>query len=147
MRASGYGLTLLPGTGLDAISTAAHVTSALADGDEDAAYRFVIQRADDLAALHAAERVAASVAPPAPTGDARFDAFIAGIVETRLEAEATPPPSPPLGTPQRRKPGAHRRIANNAVGGTKPIAPPDLLALLVGAARIADPDLVEPNPL
>jgi len=104
VRASGYRLTVLPGTGLDAMSAAGHVTSALADGNEDRAYRFVIQLADDLEALHGAERVAACVAPAAPTGDARFDAFIAGVVETRLEAQALPHPVwlqsvEPLATP------------------------------------------------
>jgi hypothetical protein len=48
--------------------------------------------ADDLEGLHGAERVAACVARPAPSEDVRFDAFIAGVVETRLDAEALPHP-------------------------------------------------------
>jgi hypothetical protein len=92
VRASGFRLAVLPGTGLDAIGTADHVRAALVGSDEDRAYRFVIQLADDLERLHGAERVAACVAPPATSGDARFDAFIAGVVETRLDAEALPHP-------------------------------------------------------
>lgn len=92
VRAAGFRLTVLPGTGLDAIGAADHVRSAVAGGDEDRAYRYVIQLADDLEGLHGAERVGACVAPPAPSGDARFDAFIAGVVETRLDAEELPHP-------------------------------------------------------
>jgi len=92
VRASGFRLTVLPGVGLDAIGAADEVRAALADRDEDRAYRFVIQLADDLEGLHGAERVAACVAPPAPSDDERFDAFIAGVVETRLDAEALPHP-------------------------------------------------------
>ena len=95
LRAAGFRLTVLPGAGLDAIHAGEHVRSSLADGADSAeerAYRYVIQLADDLEALHGAERVAACVAPPAPTGDPRFDAFIAGVVETRLAAEALPHP-------------------------------------------------------
>lgn len=104
VRASGFHLTVLPGVGLDAIEAAGHVRVALAEGNESRAYRFVIQLADDLAALHGAERVAACVAPPAPSGDLRFDAFIAGVVETRLEDEELPRPVwlrsvTPLSTP------------------------------------------------
>ena len=92
VRASGFRLTVLPGVGLDVIGASDEVRSALAGGDEDRAYRFVIQLADDLASLHGAERVAACVAPPVPSDDERFDAFIAGVVETRLDAEHLPHP-------------------------------------------------------
>lgn len=93
LRASGFRLAILPGVGLDAISAADDVRSALTSSTEDHAYRIVIQLADDLEAVHGAERVAACVAPPATTGDLRFDAFIAGVVETRLDAEALPHPT------------------------------------------------------
>lgn len=92
VRAAGFRLTVLPGVGLDAIEAAGRVRLALLEGDESRAYRFVIQFADDLAAVHGAERVAACVARPAPSGDLRFDAFIAGVVETRLDEEELPRP-------------------------------------------------------
>lgn len=104
VRACGFRLAVLPGVGLDVIGAADAVRSALVQGDEDRAYRVVIQLADDLESLHGAERVAACVAPPVPSGDERFDALIAGVVETRLDAEALPHPvwlrcMTPLATP------------------------------------------------
>lgn len=92
LQAAGFRLAALPGVGLDALSAADHVRTALNDGNEERGYRFVIQLADDLEAIHGAERVAACVSRPCPTGDARFDALIAGVAETRLDAEALPHP-------------------------------------------------------
>jgi transcriptional regulator with XRE-family HTH domain len=54
--------------------------------------RIVLQLADDLAREHGAQRVALTVAPPAPTGDLRLDAFIAGLTEHRLNQEHLPLP-------------------------------------------------------
>lgn len=104
LRSAGYRLAVVPYRGVDAFETGAAIRRALRTSDEDAAYRAVIQLADDLAALHGAERVAATVAPPAPSGDDRYDAFLAGVIETRLDAESLPHPQwlkdvPPLTSP------------------------------------------------
>ena len=50
------------------------------------------QRANDLASEHGALRVALAVSPAPLTGDARFDAFIAALVEHHLRAEKLPVP-------------------------------------------------------
>jgi transcriptional regulator with XRE-family HTH domain len=104
LRAAGYRLAVFPGRGTDVFETGAALVEAVLSGNEDRAYRLVIQLADDLEDLHGAERVAATVAPPAPSGDQRFDAFLAGVVETRLDAERLPHPrwladAPNLATP------------------------------------------------
>ena len=85
-------MTVLPGRGTDAFTTAIEVRDALRQHRDESAYRLVIQLADDLAAVHGAERVAATVARPAPCGDVRYDAFLAGVVETRLDDEDLPHP-------------------------------------------------------
>jgi len=107
VRAAGWRLTVIPtraGTVADAAEAVArfvsdaHVAATTSDSDVDVGvtvdgpYRAVIQLADDLAAEHGAERVALTVTPPAPTGDIRFDAFLAGVVETRLDEEHLPHP-------------------------------------------------------
>ena len=92
LRAVGFRLAALP-TQSAAVAEAADSTARfLAADNEDGAYRAVIQLADDLAREHGAERVALTVAPPPPTGDERFDAFIAGVVDFRLAAEHLPRP-------------------------------------------------------
>ena len=68
------------------------VTAGLAAQNEDAPFRAVIQMADDLAREHGAERVVLTVNPPRSTGDVRFDAFLAGVVELRLDEERLPHP-------------------------------------------------------
>jgi transcriptional regulator with XRE-family HTH domain len=92
VHAAGWTLTVLPvnvGTAADAAESCARFIAA---SDVDGPYRSVIQLADDLASEHGAERVALTVTPPRPTGDRRYDAFIAGVVELRLDAEALPHP-------------------------------------------------------
>jgi transcriptional regulator with XRE-family HTH domain len=92
LRAAGFRLAALP-TQSAAVAEAADSTARFVAADnEDGAYRAVIQLADDLAREHGAMRVALTVAPPPPTGDERFDAFIAGVVDFRLAAEGLPRP-------------------------------------------------------
>ena len=93
VRAAGFRLAVLPGGGTDAFATGVAVRAAIEDGREERAYRLVIQLADDLAQVHGAERVAATVASPPSSGDVRYDAFLAGVVEVRLDAEHLPQPS------------------------------------------------------
>jgi len=92
LRAAGYHLAVVPIRGVDTFETGATIRRAIREPNDDHAYRAVIQLADDLAALHGAERVAATVTAPPPSGDDRYDAFLAGVVETRLDAESLPHP-------------------------------------------------------
>jgi transcriptional regulator with XRE-family HTH domain len=92
VHAAGWTLAVLPsqvGTVADAAESCARF---LAAGDVDGPYRAVIQLADDLASESGAERVALTVTPPSQTGDRRYDAFIAGVVETRLDEQRLPRP-------------------------------------------------------
>jgi transcriptional regulator with XRE-family HTH domain len=70
-----------------------HIASLVRAGREDAAYRELIQVADDLAREHGALRVALTVTPPPTTGDPRFDAFLAALVVHRLVEEHLPRPA------------------------------------------------------
>ena len=92
VHAAGCQLAVLPSTRATAAGTADAVRHAIDRHDEDTAYRIVIQLADDLARETGAERVALCVTPPPPTGDVRFDAFIAGVVEHRLGQSRLPIP-------------------------------------------------------
>lgn len=92
VHAAGWRLTVLP-THSGCVAEAADLCRQhLAAGSEEGAYRAVIQLADWLAHEHGAERVALTVTPPAPTGNPRYDAFIAGVVEHRLLEESLPQP-------------------------------------------------------
>lgn len=104
LHAAGFRLAVLPGRGTDVFSIGIALRDAVEADKGDRAYRLVIQLADDLERLHGAERVAATVAPPAPSGDARYDAFVAGIVEARLDAEQLPHPLWLAGAPRLSSP-------------------------------------------
>jgi transcriptional regulator with XRE-family HTH domain len=92
VHATGWRITVLPTQGGSVADAADACHQHLDAGSEDGAYRAVIQLADWLASEHGAERVALTVTPPAPTGDIRYDAFIAGVVEHRLNEESLPYP-------------------------------------------------------
>ena len=92
LRTLGYQVITIPtrlGTASDAGEDARRY---LAAGNEDAAFRVALQLAADLTRADAALRVALCVTPPAPTGDPRFDALIAGIVDWELSRDALPIP-------------------------------------------------------
>jgi hypothetical protein len=92
LAAAGHRLVVLPSRATTAAETAEAVRDALQRDQEDRAYREVIQLADDLAAAKPPIRLALVAAPPSPTGDERFDALIAGLVEYRLTADSVPLP-------------------------------------------------------
>lgn len=93
VRAAGWRLAVLPTRSDTVASAAAAVAGAVRDGKpEQFLVRIVLQLADDLARENGAERVALTVSPPAPTGDARLDAFIAGVAECRLNEQRLPHP-------------------------------------------------------
>ncbi|MEQ1700557.1 MAG: Cro/Cl family transcriptional regulator [Ilumatobacteraceae bacterium] len=93
VRAAGWRLAVLP-TRSDTVGAAASAAAAAVHAGRPEAFlvRVVLQLADHLAHEHGAERVALTVSPPAPTGDARIDAFIAGVAEHRLNEENLPHP-------------------------------------------------------
>ena len=92
LAATGHRLVVLPSRATTAAETAEAVQEALEHGHENTAFREVIQLSDDLAASQPAIRLALVAAPPATTGDERFDALIAGLVEYRLSVDAVPLP-------------------------------------------------------
>jgi transcriptional regulator with XRE-family HTH domain len=71
----------------------AHLGSHLAAKDERSAWREIIQLNDDLRRVDGATRVALVINPPAPTGDVRFDALIAGVIDCALTDDALPLPT------------------------------------------------------
>lgn len=104
LRPLGYQLAALP-TRLGTASSAAEAIRAFLDrpagADLQGALRTVWQLAADLRAADPALRVALAVTPPAPTGDPRFDALLAGVVEHLLVEDELPLPRW-LGEPSRR---------------------------------------------
>jgi transcriptional regulator with XRE-family HTH domain len=93
LRSTGHQLIALPTLRSTAAETADVVRLHLAAGREDAAYRDVIQLNDDLVVERGALKVALAVATPATTGDDRYDAFIAGVVDWRLSLDGLPRPT------------------------------------------------------
>ena len=92
VRAAGWRLTVVPTRAATAADTAEVIANLIGTASVDGPFRAIIQLADDLAAEHGAERVALTVTPPQPTGDIRFDALLAGVVETRLDEQHLPHP-------------------------------------------------------
>lgn len=95
LRAAGWQLTVLP----TRAPTAAAVAVAIRDGpggggtaSEERAFRSLISLSDGLASAEPVLRVALCVAPPPPTGDIRFDAAIAAVVEYHLSRSKLPVP-------------------------------------------------------
>ncbi len=90
--AGGCSVAVLPTTVPSVATSAIALTESITAGDEDLAYRIVIQIADDLASVDPAVRVALSCLRPGACGDPRFDAFVAGVVEHRLVEVSAPVP-------------------------------------------------------
>lgn len=91
LRAIGYQLVVLP----TRAPTAAAVAQAICDDLDDRvsderAFRALLVLSDGLSASIDPIKVALTVAPPPSTGDLRFDAAIAGIVEHHLTASGLP---------------------------------------------------------
>jgi len=66
---------------------------ALARADDRTALREVIQLSDDVQRTDFATRVALVVAPPATTGQARYDALVAAVVDVLLSRDGLPRPA------------------------------------------------------
>lgn len=93
--AAGYRLFLLPTTSSSAASWANVIYGELrsARHSERGAFRALIGLSDELAAAPGPLRVALCVAPPASTGDRRYDAAVAAIVDYHLTRDRLPRPS------------------------------------------------------
>lgn len=85
-------VTLLPTRARPVWRAALDVADALALDDKRLAWREVIQLSDDLASAEPDVRVALCVAEPPLTGDERYDALIAGIVDHWLSQDRLPRP-------------------------------------------------------
>lgn len=92
LAAMGYQLAVLPTRLGTAAATSGEVGEFLARGDFEGATRVVWQLAADLAGADPALRVGLTILPPAPTGDVRFDALIAAVVDERLSRDGLPRP-------------------------------------------------------
>lgn len=92
LASTGYQLIAIPTRRADTATLADQVGGALAAGSSDSALRHYIQLADNLAAEHRTTRLALTLTPPPPTGEKRWDAAIAALVEHRLDEEQLPYP-------------------------------------------------------
>jgi hypothetical protein len=93
VSAIGGRLVVLPTRTRPVAEAAEQVAALIQAGREDAAYRELLQVADDLGREHGAIRAALTVTPPPTTGDQRLDAFLAALVEHRLLEERLPRPA------------------------------------------------------
>jgi transcriptional regulator with XRE-family HTH domain len=90
---AGHRLAVLPTRSSTASDVADAVYEALRAGQPRRARRLLVQLNDDLAAEHGVVRAALAATPPAPTGDTRYDAYVAALVEHHLVAEHLPIPA------------------------------------------------------
>lgn len=95
VNAAGWRLVVLPTAARPAAEWADYLYQELrSESRSDAfAVRVLVGLSDDLASVSKPLRVALSVAPPAPCGDARFDAAIAAVVDHYLSRDRSPVPS------------------------------------------------------
>jgi hypothetical protein len=92
LRPLGSRITLVPFRTPTVYEIAEVIREDLAADHFNHAFRAVIQLNDNFDAIDPATRVAIAITPPAPTGDARFDALIAGLVEYKLDRAHLPQP-------------------------------------------------------
>ncbi len=93
--AAGYSLFLLPTTSSAVASWADFIHEALRreKHGEPIAFRALIGLSDQLTAAPGPLRVALCVAPPAPCGEAKYDAALAALVEYHLAKDGLPIPA------------------------------------------------------
>lgn len=92
VEAAGGRVSVLPTTTAAVAEVALEIAQLLAGGGARRAYRTVLGLHDDLVRADPASRVALCVMPPPPTGDRRFDALMAALVEHDLERDRLPVP-------------------------------------------------------
>ncbi len=89
----GYSLIAVPTTKPSVAQFALLISSALAEKKEEKAFRLFIQLHDNLSSLEPGICVVLSIAPAPATGDLRYDALIAALVEYHLCATLLPIPN------------------------------------------------------
>lgn len=92
LRPLGSKVTLVPFRTSTVYETAAFIRDDVSAGEFQHAFRSIIQLNDDIERADPATRVALCLTPPNATGDIRFDALIAGLVEYKLESVQLPKP-------------------------------------------------------
>jgi transcriptional regulator with XRE-family HTH domain len=110
--AESLGVTLIavPGRINAAADVAQFIRAQLAEGDTATAFRALIQFSDDLRAGDSFRTALSLAVEPEPTGDAHFDAAIAGLAELRLRELGLE--SPAWVTAE----GSYARIAEESLG-------------------------------
>ena len=93
IEAAGGRLVVLPTTTATVAEVAFEVALLIASRRARVAYRAVLGLHDDLVRADPALRVALCVTPPPLTGDHRFDALLAALVEHDLEQDGLPVPA------------------------------------------------------
>ena len=93
LAVTGHQLVAIPTRRTDAAGAAASIAKSLTANRRGDAVRNFIQLADDLAAEHDEVRYALTIATPIDTGEKRWDAALAALVEHRLHEEGLPFPS------------------------------------------------------
>ncbi len=95
VHATGYRLFALPTLRGSAAEWADAIYQELRSDrkSEEVAFRCLIGLSDDLISVSEPLRVALSVTPPAPCGDARFDAGVAAVVDFHLSNAHLPVPT------------------------------------------------------
>jgi transcriptional regulator with XRE-family HTH domain len=91
LRAAGWQLTVIPTRAPTATAVAISIRAG-GPTSEERAFRSLLSLSDGLASAEPTLRVALCVAPPPPTGDLRFDAAIAAVVEYHLSRSKLPVP-------------------------------------------------------
>lgn len=96
IRAAGWQLIALPTraptAAAVALSIREHQPERRTKRSEERSFRSLLVLSDGLDGAEPALRVALCVAPPPPTGDPRYDAAIAGLVEHHLSKDSLPVP-------------------------------------------------------
>lgn len=93
LRPLGSRITLVPFRTPTVYEVAEVIREDLNEGQLRHAFRAIIQLNDNFDAVDPATQVAIAITPPVPTGDARFDALIAGLVEYKLDRTHLPKPT------------------------------------------------------
>ncbi|MER3388572.1 MAG: helix-turn-helix transcriptional regulator [Microcella sp.] len=92
LRRSGSRLTISPTLRTTALEASTEIRRWLVAGDRPQAFRTWLAFNDDLAAETPTNRVVLTAYPPEPTGDALYDAALAGLTEYRLGEVGAPLP-------------------------------------------------------
>lgn len=93
LREAQLRLIPVPSWAMTAVDAARLIRSDLAKDRETDAMRAMVQFADDLRAVDLATRVGLVLSPPPPIGEARWDAFVAGVAEWGLDLDGLPHPT------------------------------------------------------